>query len=94
MDKIVSKPIQRFKKGDAFVEMAPHPLVFMEVNEVEEYSVNMDICIVTWYMLDEKGLNVQRRFPMAARDGKFSDFEPISRKLLKEAKGLMRQYDA
>ena len=94
MDKIVSKPIQRFKKGDAFVEMAPHPLVFMEVNEVKEYSVNMDICIVTWYMLDEKGLNVQRRFPMAARDGKFSDFEPISLKLLKEAKSLMRQYDA
>ena len=94
MDIIVSKPIQRFKKGDAFVEMAPHPLVFMEVNEVKEYSVNMDICIVTWYMLDEKGLNVQRRFPMAARDGKFSDFEPISLKLLKEAKSLMRQYDA
>ena len=95
MDKIVSKPIKRFKKGDAFVEMALHPLVFMEVNEVKEYSVNnMDICIVTWYMLDEKGLNVQRRFPMAARDGKFSDFEPISLKLLKEAKSLMRQYDA
>ena len=31
---------------------------------------------------------------MAARDGKFSDFEPISRRLLKEAKSLMRQYDA
>ena len=42
----------------------------------------------------EKGLNVQRRFPMAARDGKFSNFEPISRSLLKEAKRLLHQYDA
>ena len=94
MDKKEPNITPRFKKGDAFVEMAPHPLVFMEVNEVEESTVNMDICIVTWYMLDEKGLNVQRRFPMAARDGKFSDFEPITRKLLKEAKCMMRQYDA
>ena len=94
MDKKEPNITPRFKKGDAFVEIAPHPLVFMEVNEVEESTVNMDICIVTWYMLDEKGLNVQRRFPMAARDGKFSDFEPITRKLLKEAKCMMRQYDA
>ena len=94
MDKKEPNITPRFKKGDAFVEIAPHPLVFMEVNEVEESTVNMDICIVTWYMLDEKGLNVQRRFPMAARDGKFSDFEPITRKLLKEAKSMMRQYDA
>ena len=35
MDKITSKPIQCFKKGDAFVEMAPRPLVFVEVNEVK-----------------------------------------------------------
>ena len=94
MNEISSKPIQHFKKGDAFVEMAPRPLVFMEINEVEKSTENMDFCIVTWYMLDEKGLNAQRRFPMAARDGKFSDFEPISRRLLKEAKSLMRQYDA
>ena len=93
MDKIVSKPIQRFKKGDAFVEMAPHPLVFMEVNEVEGGSGNKDFCIVTWYSLDENGLNAQRRFPMVACDGKFSNFEPISCNLLKEAKSLMRQYD-
>ena len=94
MDKIASKPIQRFKKGDAFVEMAPHPLVFMEVNEVEGGTGNKDFCIVTWYSLDENGLNAQRRFPMVACDGKFSDFEPISRNLLKEAKNVMRQYDA
>ena len=93
MDKIESKPTPRFKKGDAFVESTPHPLVFMEVNEVEGGLGNKDFCIVTWYTLDENGLNAQRRFPMVACDGKFSDFEPISRKLLKEAKGLMRQYD-
>ena len=93
MDKIASKPIQRFKKGDAFVEMAPHPLVFMEVSEVEGGTGNKDFCIVTWYSLDENGLNAQRRFPMVACDGKFSDFEPISRKLLKEVKSLMRQFD-
>lgn len=94
MDKIVSKPIQRFKKGDAFVEMAPHPLVYMEVNEVEGNAGNKDFCIVTWYSLDEKGINAQRRFPMVAVDGEFCNFEPISRNLLKEAKSLMRQYDA
>ena len=84
----------RFKNGDAFVETAPHPLVFMEINEVQESTECMDFCIVSWYNLDENGLHIQQRFLMAARDGKFSDFEPISRKLLKEAKGLMRQYDA
>ena len=94
MDKIASKSTARFKKGDAFVEMAPHPLVFMEVNEVEGGTGNKDFCIVTWYSLDENGLNAQRRFPMVACDGKFSNFEPISRNLLKEAKSVMRQYDA
>lgn len=92
MDK--NQDIPRIRKGDAFVQMEPHPLVFMEVNEVEDSTENMDICIVTWYTFNEKGLNVQRRFPMAARDGKFSNFEPISRNLLKEAKRLLRQYDA
>lgn len=93
MDKKASKPIQHFKKGDAFVEMAPNPLVFMEVNEVEGGTGNKDFCIVTWYSLDEKGLKAQRRFPMVAHDGEFCNFEPISRKLLKEAKSLMRQYE-
>jgi hypothetical protein len=94
MDKIDSKPVVRFKKGDAVVQMDPHPLVYMEVNEVEGCTDSMEFCIVTWYTFNEKGLNVQRRFPMAARDGKFSNFEPISRSLLKDAKSLMRQYDA
>ena len=92
MDK--NQDIPRIRKGDAFVQMEPHPLVFMEVNEVEGSTDSMDFCVVTWYTLTEKGLNVQRRFPMAARDGKFSKFEPISRSLLKEAKRLLRQYDA
>jgi hypothetical protein len=94
MDKITSEPKPRFRKGDAFVEIATYPLVFMEINEVEKSTENMDFCIVTWYMLNENGLNAQRRFPMGARNGKFSDFEPISRKLLKEVKSMMRQYDA
>ena len=92
MDK--NQDIPRIRKGDAFVQMEPHPLVFMEVNEVEGNAGNKDFCIVTWYLLDEKGLNTQRRFPMVAVDGGFCNFEPISRKLLKDAKSLMRQYDA
>lgn len=94
MDKIALQPISHFKKGDAFVEKAPHPLVFMEVNEVEGDAGNKDFCIVTWYSLGKKGLNAQRQFPMVAVDGEFCNFEPISRKILKEAKSLMRQYDA
>ena len=93
MDKIESKLMPHFKKGDAFVESTPHPLVFMEVNEVEVGPSDKDFCIVTWYSLDEKGLNAQRRFPMVTVDGQFCNFESISRKLLKEAKSLMRQYD-
>ena len=92
MDK--NQDIPHIRKGDAFVQMEPHPLVFMEINEVEESTENMDICIVTWYTFNEKGLNVQRRFPMAARAGKFSNFGPISRSLLKETKRLLRQYDS
>ena len=92
MDK--NQDIPRIRKGDDFVQMTPHPLVFMEVNEVEGNAGNKDFCIVTWYLLDEKGLNAQRRFPMVAVDGEFCNFEPISRKLLKDAKSLMRQYDA
>ena len=92
MDK--NQDIPCIRKGDAFVQMEPHPLVFMEVNEVEGNVGNKDFCIVTWYLLDEKGLNAQRRFPMVAVDGGFCNFEPIPRKLLKDAKSLMRQYDA
>ena len=31
----IKEGTSRFKKGDALVEIAQHPLVFMEVNEVE-----------------------------------------------------------
>lgn len=88
-----NQDIPRIRKGDAFVQMEPHPLVFMEINEVEGNAGNKDFCIVTWYLLDEKGLNIQRRFPMVVVDGGFCNFEPIPRKLLKDAKSLIRQYD-
>ena len=94
MEKKEPNITPRFKKGDVFVGMAPHPLVFMEVNEVEGNAGNKDFCIVTWYSLDEKGLNAQCRFPMVAVDSEFCNFKPISRNLLKEAKSLMHQYDA
>ena len=94
IDNEIKEGTPRFKKGDALVEIAPHPLVFMEINEVKGDAGNKDFCIVTWYSLDEKGLNAQRRFPMVAVDGEFCNFKPISRKLLKEAKSLMHQYDA
>lgn len=94
IDNEIKEETPHFKKGDAFVESTPHPLVFMEINEVKGDAGNKDFCIVTWYSLDEKGLNAQRRFPMVAVDGEFCNFKPISRKLLKEAKSLMHQYDA
>ena len=94
IDNEIKEGTPRFKKGDAFVGMAPHPLVFMEINEVKGDAGNKDFCIVTWYSLDEKGINAQRRFPMVAVEGEFCNFMPISRNLLKEAKSLMRQYDA
>ena len=93
IDNEIKEGTPRFKKGDAFVGMAPHPLVFMEINEVKWDAENKDFCIVTWYSLDEKGINAQRRFPMVAVDGEFCNFEPISRNLLKDVKSLMRQYD-
>lgn len=93
MEKKEPNITPRFKKGDAFVGMAPHPLVFMEINEVKGDAGNKDFFIVTWYSLDENGLNAQRRFPMVAVDGGFCNFEPISRKLFKEVKSLMRQFD-
>ena len=57
MDKNQDMP--RIRKGDAFVQMEPHPLVFMEVNEVEDCTENMDIYVFTWYTHNEKCLNVQ-----------------------------------
>ena len=93
IDNEINEGTPHFKKGDAFVENTPHPLVFMEVNEVEVGPGDKDFCIVTWYSLNESGLNAQCRFPMVAVDGGFGNFEPISRSLLKEVKRLMRQFD-
>ncbi len=35
IDNEIKEGTPRFKKGDAFVERAPRPLVFMEVNDVK-----------------------------------------------------------
>lgn len=35
IDNEIKEGTPRFKKGDAFVGMAPPPLVFMEINEVK-----------------------------------------------------------
>ena len=40
MDKNQDKP--GIRKGDAFVQMNPHPLVYMEVNEVEGCTDSMN----------------------------------------------------
>lgn len=76
----------RFKKGDGLVLCEPESITFMEIDEVDESTDSMDFCTVSWYTLDIKGVNIQRRFPMAARDSKFCNFRPVSRKALKEAK--------
>ena len=58
MDKNQDKP--GIRKGDAFVQMNPHPLVYMEVNEVEGCTDSMEFCIVTWYTFNEKGLTLNQ----------------------------------
>lgn len=82
------------KKGDTFVQYKPrHTMIFMKVNNVE-HTESMDLCTVTWYMLDAKGLNVQSRFPMAALNGVFLDFNSISCDVHKKALAIMRECDA
>lgn len=86
--------LSMIKKGDTFVQYKPrHTMIFMKVNNVD-HTDSMDFCTVTWYMLDAQGLNAQSRFPMAARDGVFSSFDPIERKIHKDAVALMRGCDA
>ena len=81
------------KKGDTFVQYEPrHTMIFMTVNDVE-HTESMDLCTVTWYILDAKGLNVQSRFPMAAPNGVFCNFAPIERKIHKNAVTLMLDCD-
>ena len=82
------------KRGDTFVQYEPRcAMIFMTVNDVE-HTESMDFCTVTWHMLDAKGINIQRRFPMAAPNGVFFDFTSIQRKIHKEAITLMRDCDA
>ena len=86
---------QHIKKGDAFVQYRQkRPITFMVINEVDESNEHMDVCKVSWYSWYSHGINIQRRFPMAARDGQFFDFTPIPGKLFKEAVKLMRDCDA
>lgn len=84
----------RFKKGDAFVQCDYVSITFMEINEVDQSTDSMDFCTVTWYCSEKEGVNIQRRFSMAARDGKFCNFEPIARNILKEAKKAIREFEA
>lgn len=83
----------RFKKGDAFVQCESDYITFMEINEVDESTDYMDFCTVTWYSCGRDKANIQRRFPMAARDGKFQEFKSISRYKLRQAKRAIREYD-
>lgn len=86
---------RHIKKGDTFVQyQQKRPLTFMVVNDVEASTGHMDVCKVSWHSWYSHGINVQRRFPMASRDGKFFDFIPIPRKLFKESVKLMRDSDA
>lgn len=83
------------KKGDTFVQyQQKRPITFVVINEVEESNERMDFCCVSWYSWYSHGINIQRRFPMAARDGQFFNFMSIPRKLFKEAVKLMRDCDA
>ena len=47
---------ERFKKGEGFVKSKQDSITFMEINEIEQSTSSMDICIVTWYSLDKKGM--------------------------------------
>ena len=47
---------ERFKKGEGFVQSEQDYITFMEINEIEQSTSSIDICIVTWYSLDKKGM--------------------------------------
>lgn len=87
--------IPKIKKGATFVQYQPRrAMIFMVVNEVEEQMNTMTICSVTWYMLDARGINIQRHFSMGAIDGEFSSFRPIENQRFREFIALMRQCNA
>lgn len=86
---------RQIKKGDTFVQyQQKRPITFMVTNEVDESNEYVDVCKVSWYSWYSYGINIQRRFPMASRNGKFFDFTPILRKLFKDSVKLMRDCDA
>ena len=37
---------ERFKKGEGFVQSKQDSITFMEINEIEQSTSSMDICIV------------------------------------------------
>ena len=37
---------ERFKKGEGFVHSKQDSITFMEINEIEQSTSSMDICIV------------------------------------------------
>lgn len=87
--------IPLIKKGATFVQHQPRrAMIFMVVNEVEEQINLLTVCSVTWYMLDARGINIQRHFSMGAIDGEFSNFRPIGNRRFREFVTLMRQCDA
>ena len=86
---------QHIKKGATFVQYRQkRHIILMVTIAVEESNEYMDFCRVSWYSWYSSGINIQRRFPMAARDDQFFDFTPIPRKLFKQAVKLMRDRDA
>ncbi|MGM9759494.1 MAG: hypothetical protein ACI30I_05190 [Parabacteroides sp.] len=87
--------LQHIKKGDTFVQyQQKRPITFMIVNEVDESNEHMDVCKVSWCSWYSHGINIQSRFPMASREGRFFDFIPIPRTLFKEAVRIMRDCNA
>ncbi len=83
------------KKNHTFVQYESRkPITFMVIKELEESYGQRTVCIVSWYMLTAKGLNVQARFPMAAIDGQFCNFRPIPHKIFVQAVSEMRNCDS
>ena len=84
----------RFKKGDGLVLCEPESITFMEIDEVDDSTDSIEFCTVSWYTHHKKCVNNKRRNPMAARDSKFCNFRPVSRKALKEAKKVIRDFNS
>lgn len=80
------------RQSDTFVQYKPrHTIIFMEVLKIEEVTDAREICKVRWFLLDEKGMNVQSNFPMCTFKGEFANFVPIPRRTFANAVKLMKQ---